>query len=129
MKKIVIVIALSITWLSATCLFARGKQEVTFEISNITDCTGNVLLSIGDGEFYGMAEADSDLVRISLSGIPDGTHKIYVFHDANGNWTLDKDEQGTPLENCAMEEINVSEDSCFFKIELQNIRNKRGEVK
>ena len=71
-----------------------------------------------------MTEATDSTVKIKLNDIPYGRYKIYVFHDANGNWLLDKSADNTPIEHCAIHEIDITADNQTFNIELVDIQKR-----
>ena len=96
---------------------------------NIPTKQGKVLLVTENGRYYGMVDATDSTVEIKLNDIPYGKYKVYVFHDANGNYQLDKAADNTPIEYCATCEIDVTVDNQTFKIELVNVQEKKSERK
>ena len=90
---------------------------------------GKVLLTTEKGKHYGMIDATDSIVKIKLNDIPYGKYKVYVYHDANGNWLLDKSADNTPVEYCATYEIDVTTDNQIFKIELVDIQKKKSKGK
>lgn len=110
-------------------LFAQVAKSVSFQVMNIPTKQGKVLLITENGKYYGMADAADSTVKIKLNDIPYGRYKVYVYHDANGNYQLDKSADNTPIEYCATHEINVTADNQTFKIELVDVQKKKSERK
>lgn len=81
------------------------------------------MLTTANGKYYAMTDATAPTVSIQLDNIPDGEYTIYVFHDANGNYILDK-EDDIPTEYCATWPIEVSKRNRSFSIELMNVMEK-----
>lgn len=50
-----------------------------------------------------------------------GKYKLYVFHDENGNYELDR-EGGVPQENCAVADLEVKADTKSIDVELKDLR-------
>lgn len=130
MRQILFSIALTLSLLGATALFARGGDPVVVKITNIPTSEGKILLTTTDGTYYGTADAAVPSVEIKLKRIPDGKYTLYVFHDANGNYVIDK-EGGLPVEYCATAEIEVNAKRRSFTVALVDIRDqvarKRGK--
>lgn len=92
-------------------------------VTNIPSQSGNVLLTVGGGQFYGMAEVKDAQVEIVLKDIPNGEYELSAFHDANANWQLDM-EEGLPLEYCVTAKITVDDDSRNIKVALVNVKDE-----
>lgn len=116
-------ILLAFAILNANHLSAQGNKPVTITISNIPSNQGKVMLTTANGKYYAMTDATAPTVSIQLDNIPDGEYTIYVFHDANGNYILDK-EDDIPTEYCATWPIEVSKRNRSFSIELMNVMEK-----
>ncbi len=52
--------------------------------------------------------------------------RLYVIHDTNGNWQLDKENE-IPIEYCATKQIEVKENCRCFSITLVDIRKQINE--
>ena len=81
------------------------------------------MLSIEKGLYYGMKDVTSPTVEMKLDSVPNGKYTVYVFHDTNNNWQLDKEGE-IPTEYCAIEQIEVQEDNRKFSIGLVDIRKQ-----
>lgn len=108
-------------------LLAQITRSVSFQIMNIPTKQGKILLATENSKYYGMIDATDSIVKIKLNDIPYGKYKVYVYHDANGNYQLDKSADGTPIEYCATHEINVTADNQTFNIELVDVQKKNSE--
>lgn len=87
------------------------------------------MLTTEDGKHYGMTDAIASTAEIKLDGIPNGKYTIYVFHDTNNNYTLDRDADNTPLEYCATQQIEVSDRNKAFRVELIDVKDKKRRAK
>lgn len=126
MKSIKFLSVLAFSLLAAISLYAQNGGQVIIKISNIPFNQGKVMLTTEDGKYYGMADATSSTVDIKLDNIPDGKYTVYVFHDANGNYTIDKEGE-IPVEYCATEQIDVNENNRLFAITLVDVMGKLNE--
>ena len=117
-------LSLAFSFIGIPAMFAQTSKSVTFEITNIPVIQGKVLLSIEKGLYYGMKDVTSSTVEMKLDSVPNGKYTVYVFHDTNNNWQLDKEGE-IPTEYCAIEQIEVQEDNRKFSIGLVDIREQR----
>ena len=60
---------------------------------------------------YAMATAVKDTVTVVLKDVPWEKFLISLFHDENGNWELDMNEQGIPVEGYAREKCKKEADA------------------
>ena len=109
-------------------VFAQNGKSVSFQIGNIPTKQGKILLSTEDGK-YGMADVTASVVTITLTDLSYGKHTVYVFHDANGNYKLDRANDNMPIEYCAIQKIEVTEENQLFKIELVDVREMKSKSK
>lgn len=128
-------LSLAFSFIGIPAMFAQTSKSVTFEITNIPVIKGKVLLSIipviqgkvllsiEKGLYYGMKDVTSSTVEMKLDSVPNGKYTVYVFHDTNNNWQLDKEGE-IPTEYCAIEQIEVQEDNRKFSIGLVDIRKQ-----
>lgn len=116
-------LSLAFSFIGIHAMFAQTSKSVTFEITNIPVIQGKVLLSIEKGLYYGMKDVTSSTVEMKLDSVPNGKYTVYVFHDTNNNWQLDKEGE-IPTEYCAIEQIEVQEDNRKFSIGLVDIRKQ-----
>lgn len=124
MKKKILAFAMLLAGAGVPALFAQTGNPVLFEVTNIPSEQGRVLLTTQNGEYYGMAEVTAPTATIQLEGIPNGEYTVYVFHDANNNFTLDRNEEDIPVEYCATQQIEVTGTRKTFLIKLENIRER-----
>jgi uncharacterized protein (DUF2141 family) len=82
-------------------------QEVKVEVRGIRSAKGAIMvMAQQDSEskpVYAMATAVKDTVTVVLKDVPWEKFLISLFHDENGNWELDMNEQGIPVEGYARE--------------------------
>lgn len=123
MKSIHFLFVWVFSLIAGTSLFAQDGGQVIIRISNIPTAQGKVLLTTDSGKYYGMADATSSTVDIKLDNIPDGKYTVYVFHDANGNYTMDKEGE-IPVEYCATEQIEINGNNRHFAITLVDVKEK-----
>lgn len=83
-----------------------------------------MLLATANDKHYGMAEASDCVVTICLNEFPLGKQAIYVFHDANGNFKMDMSDDKLPIEFCAVQNVQITEDGQTFEIKLVDVRKK-----
>lgn len=124
MKKRILALAMLFAATGVPTLFAQTGSPVTFEVTNLPSEQGKVLLTTQNGEYYGIVDATVPTTTIHLEGIPNGKYTVYVFHDANNNFTLDRDSENIPVEYCATQQIEVTDAQKTFRIELENIRER-----
>ena len=123
MKQRHFLLILAFSFIGIPAMFAQTSKSVIFEITNIPVIQGKVLLSIEKGLYYGMKDITSSTVEMKLDSVPNGKYTVYVFHDTNNNWQLDKEGE-IPTEYCAIEQIEVQEDNRKFSIGLVDIRKQ-----
>ena len=86
MKTTISMLVMLFSMLGTQPLFAHVAKSVSFQVMNIPTKQGKVLLTTEKGKHYGMIDATDSIVKIKLNDIPYGKYKVYVYHDANGNW-------------------------------------------
>ena len=64
---------------------------------------------------------ESHDVVLELKDVPAGKCKIYVYHDENGNYQLDR-EDGVPMEYCAIVDWEVKENTETVVVPLVDVR-------
>ena len=75
-------------------------QEVKVEVRGIRSAKGAI-----------MVMAVKDTVTVVLKDVPWEKFLISLFHDENGNWELDMNEQGIPVEGYAREKCKKEADA------------------
>ena len=90
-------------------------QEVKVEVRGIRSAKGDIMvMAQQDSEskpVYAMATAVKDTVTVVLKDVPWEKFLISLFHDENGNWELDMNEQGIPVEGYAREKCKKEADA------------------
>lgn len=102
-------------------VMAQIGKDIIVNVAEVPTKTGKVLVAIENREYYGMAEATASLVKVRLKNIPNGKYKLNVFHDANSNWVLDR-ENNVPSEYCATQDIEVNDGTQNIFIKLVNVK-------
>lgn len=126
MKRIIFAFVMIFSLASTPAIFAQMGNPVTFKVTNIPTKQGKIMLATAGGKYYGMADATTaSTLEIKLDDIPYGEYTVYVFHDANNNYKLDKDADNVPVEYCATRKINITDRDRIFQIELVNIKDKK----
>ena len=62
-------------------------------------------------------------MTLVLKEVPEGKCKLYVYHDENGNYQLDRVD-GVPTENCAIVDLDMTAEAKTIDVELTDLRNK-----
>jgi uncharacterized protein (DUF2141 family) len=80
-------------------------SSLKVRVSGIRETKGTILVALGDytRPMEMAAErtaANSETVECTLTGNIDPAARIHVFHDLNGNFDLDRNERGIPVEGC-----------------------------
>lgn len=83
-------------------LVVYAEEEILVLVTQVRNAEGNILVMIQtDGNkqsFYGLSKAQKGTVSVVVKGIFDRPFLVSVFHDENGDWKMDMDEQGKPVE-------------------------------
>lgn len=99
------------------CTFtAVAQSDLTVKVTNIPASKGKVMIATDKGQ-YNMVDAKEVDAVLELKDVPEGKCKLYVFHDENGNYQLDKKE-GVPSEYCAIVDLNIKADTKTVDVEL-----------
>lgn len=114
-NKWVILFALTVSALSAS-----AQNDLTVKVKNIRSAKGKVMIAADKGQ-YAMVEATSDTATMVLRAVPEGKCKLYVFHDENGNYQLDK-EDGVPVERCDMVDLEMTAEAKTINVELKDVK-------
>lgn len=102
--------------------WASAQGDLTVTVKNVRSVKGKVLAAVDKGQ-YATADATGDTVTLVLKGVPKGSCKLYVYHDENGNYQLDK-VNDVPAENCAMADVDMTAEDKTVTVELVDLRNK-----
>ena len=124
MKRIECLLLISaVSFFCCSALTAQTRKNVTVKVTNIPSQTGQVLVTTDYGKYYGMAEAAGSETEVTLENIPNGEDTLCVYHDANGNWQLDKNN-GIPTEYCATQHIEVTDSTRNISVALVNVKDR-----
>ena len=104
---------------SAFTLVAMAQNDLTVKVMNICSAKGRVMIATDKGQ-YTMVDAKGVDAILELKGVPEGKCKLYVYHDANGNYQLDKVD-GVPLEYCAIADLDVKADTKIVNVTLVDV--------
>ena len=99
-----------------------AQSDLTVKVKNIRSAKGKVMIAADKGQ-YAMADATGDTVTLVLKEVPEGKCKLYVYHDENGNYQLDRVD-GVPTENCAIVDLDMTAGAKTIDVELTDLRNK-----
>ena len=80
-----------------------AQSVLTLKVTNVPSAKGKLMAATDKGQYNMVDAAVSDVV-LELKDVPAGKCKIYVYHDENGNYQLDR-EDGVPMEYCAIVEL------------------------
>lgn len=103
--------------------------DLTITVKGIKGNKGNLMIGVGDLQNPqsmkgNMAKITSETATTQIKEVPQGKGTIYVYHDENGNYILDKDEQGVPKEGCAIKKAVINEQNNSIEVVLYY---KKGE--
>ncbi|WP_418697773.1 DUF2141 domain-containing protein [Bacteroides sp.] len=112
---------------SMCALAATAQSDLTVKVTNIRSARGRVMIATDKGQ-YAMVDAKGADAVLELKEVPEGKCKLYVYHDENGNYQLDR-EDGVPTEFCAIVDLDVTADMKALDVKLVDVQNeaKRGE--
>ena len=101
-----------LTMSSFSILFA---QDVKVDIRGIRNDKGSILIMAQAGKdskpIYNQEKANKGNISITLKAIPWKEFTISVFHDENGNWQMDMNEQGMPAEGKKKKNCQLQQDT------------------
>lgn len=106
--------------LTVSALSASAQNDLTVKVKNIRSAKGKVMIAADKGQ-YAMVDATGDTATLALKDVPAGKCKLYIYHDENGNYQLDK-EDGVPAENCDMVDVEMTQEPKTIEVELKDIR-------
>lgn len=97
--------------------------ELNITVKGIKGNKGNLMIGVGDLQNPQSMRGDiikitSETVNTQIKGVPQGQCTIYVYHDENENYTLDKDQKGVPKEGCAIEKTVVNKQNNAVEVVL-----------
>lgn len=112
---------------SMCALAAAAQNDLSVKVTNVRSAQGKVMIATDKGQ-YNMVDAKGAETVLQLKAVPEGKCKLYVYHDENGDYQLDK-EDGMPSENCAIVDLDVKADTKVVDVELVDVRKaKKREI-
>ncbi|WP_294615437.1 DUF2141 domain-containing protein [uncultured Bacteroides sp.] len=106
---------------------ASAQSDLTVKVKNIRSAKGKVMIAADKGH-YAMVDATGDTATLVLKEMPAGKCKLYVYHDENGNYQLDR-EDGVPTENCAIIDLDMTAEAKTIDVELKDVRALQNKAK
>lgn len=92
-----------------------SAQPVEIKVEKIRNDKGSILLMAkaagAPQPIYRMEAASRDGVLFHLDSLGEGTVEISILHDENGNYRMDKDDNGMPLEGFAGKNFKTGKDA------------------
>lgn len=118
--KTVVIKSIMLLVLGLFASSASAQSDLTVKVKNISSAKGKVMIAADKGQ-YAMVEATGDTATLVLRALPEGKCKLYVFHDENGNYQLDR-EDGLPVERCDMVDLEMTADVKTISVELKDVK-------
>lgn len=106
----------------AFAYMASAQTGLTVKVANVRSDRGKVMIATDKGQ-YNMADAKGAETVLDLKDVPEGKCKLYVYHDENGNYQLDK-EGDVPSENCAIVDLDVKAGMKEVDVRLVDVRKE-----
>lgn len=104
-----------------TAVMAAAAEPLKITITRLRSDKGRILWMIQDGKTqqHGMTEPANGESVIEIGGIRSDSVVVYAFHDENGNFRLDRRDDGRPAEGCCSPTIRREELARGTRIELR----------
>lgn len=114
MKRITTLLSIfSLCFSISTAQEPKNKVgSLTVIIDSVNVGSGKLMIGIGDYKadpqnMKGvMLDADSTTKRVKFDNLSSGESQIWIFHDENGNFNLDRNVSGKPNEGFAIEGVD-----------------------
>lgn len=124
--------AIGIKWITlflfaACAISASAQNDLTVKVNNIRSANGKVMIATDKGQ-YAMVDATGDTASLLLKDVPAGKRKLYVYHDENGNYQLDR-EDGVPVENCDIVDVEMTAEARTVEVELKDMKAIKAKAK
>jgi uncharacterized protein (DUF2141 family) len=94
---------------SLQSLVAQDAGDLTVRFENVKETNGELYVGIFKKDNFlrqptigKMVKVDSNGSEVTFEGVAYGSYAISVFHDLNGNKTMDRESDGMPSEPWAM---------------------------
>lgn len=104
-----------------TAAMAAAAEPLKITIAGLRSDKGRILWMFQDGKAqqHGMTEPANGEAVIEIGGIRSDSIRLYAFHDENGNYRLDRRNDGRPAEGCCSPTIHREELARGARIELR----------
>ena len=73
-----------------------AQSVLTLKVTNVPSAKGKLMAATDKGQYNMVDAAVQRMSVLELKDVPAGKCKIYVYHDENGNYQLDR-EDGVPI--------------------------------
>lgn len=107
---------------STFALAAAAQSDLTVKVTNVPSAKGKVMIATDKGQ-YNMVDATGGDAELVLKSVPEGKCKLYVYHDENGNYQLDK-EGDVPAEYCAIADVEVKSGAMSVVVKLVDVQKE-----
>ncbi|AFU69750.1 hypothetical protein P700755_003080 [Psychroflexus torquis ATCC 700755] len=94
---------------SLQSLVAQDTGDLTVRFENVKETKGELYVGIFEKDNFlrqptigKMVKVDTNGSEVTFEGVAYGSYAISVFHDLNGNKTMDRESDGMPSEPWAM---------------------------
>lgn len=114
---------MAMAFFSLFTLTVSAQGVLVLKVTNVPSAKGKVMAATDKGQ-YNMADAAEGDVVVELKDVPEGKCRIYVYHDENGNYQLDR-KDGVPVERCAIVDWNVKRGTKTVDVELVNVQKEK----
>lgn len=122
-------IAFIITSIIIATLGMAQTIDLNVTIKGIKGIQGNLMIGVGDTKNPQTMKGDivkivGETVTTQIKDIPTGKTTLYIYHDENANYQLDRDEAGIPQEGCAIVHTEVNEQKNAVEVTLYYRKEK-----
>lgn len=107
---------------STFALAAAAQSDLTVKVTNVPSAKGKVMIATDKGQ-YNMVDATGVDAELMLKSVPEGKCKLYVYHDENGNYQLDK-EGNVPVEHCAIADVEIKSGAMSVVVKLVDVKKE-----
>lgn len=122
-KRATVLACATLAILGFTTVGMAQTTDLTITIKGIKGNKGNLMIGVGDLQNPksmkgNMARITNETTTVQIKEIPKGECTIYVYHDENQNYLLDKDEKGIPKEGCAIKKTVINQQNNTVEVTL-----------
>lgn len=103
--------------------------DLNVTIKGIQGTNGNIMIGVGDAKNPQMMKGEivkitGETATTQIKEVPTGKVTLYIYHDENVNYQLDRDESGNPKEGCAISHTVVDEQKNAVEVTLYYKKGK-----